>query len=175
MQLFSADATMFSKFFFFLPTKSWKNLPQKLLIIGPNLLFHSPAQPTANSPKSIFHIIKMSRHASVLLSVMHTSLSPQQKTLSRNPCKTLLCAQLLVRYTVASTYHNFYFPMNEMAHNNETFFDQWTESIVIGLPLELKSIKTRLQFKRSQYGLRTFVKIHFWLIDSLYIYVRSPT
>ena len=45
-------------FFFFLPTKSLKNLPQKLLIIGPNLLFHSPAQPTANSPKSIFYIIK---------------------------------------------------------------------------------------------------------------------
>jgi hypothetical protein len=43
-----------------------------LLIIGPNLLFHSPAQPTANSPKSIFHIIKMSHHASVLLSVHET-------------------------------------------------------------------------------------------------------
>ena len=28
-----------------MPTKSWKNLPQKLLIICPNLLFHSPAQP----------------------------------------------------------------------------------------------------------------------------------
>ena len=69
MKLFSADATMFSKRFFFLPTKSWKNLPQKLLIIGPNLLFHSPAQPIANSPKSIFHIIKMSHQASVLLSV----------------------------------------------------------------------------------------------------------
>ena len=74
MQLFSADATMFSNFIFFifLPTKSWKNLPQKLLIIGPNLLFHSPAQPTANSPKSIFHIIKMSHQPSVLLSVLDT-------------------------------------------------------------------------------------------------------
>ena len=70
MQLFSADATMFSKkIFFFLPTKSWKNLPQKLLIIGPNLFSHSPAQATANSPKSIFHIIKMSHQTSVLLSV----------------------------------------------------------------------------------------------------------
>ena len=41
MQLFSADATMFSKFFFFifLTTKSWKNLPQKLLIISPEPFF----------------------------------------------------------------------------------------------------------------------------------------
>ena len=47
-----------------------KKRPQKLLIIGPNLFFHSPAQPTANSPKSIFHIIKMSLQASVLLIVL---------------------------------------------------------------------------------------------------------
>ena len=71
-------------FFFFLPTKSWKNLPQKLLIIGPNLLFHSPAQPTANSPKSIFHIIKMSHQASVLLSV--------EKGL-RHPLLYILCGK----------------------------------------------------------------------------------
>ena len=32
MQLFSADATTFLKYFFFLfPTKSWKNQPQKLV------------------------------------------------------------------------------------------------------------------------------------------------
>ena len=31
MQLFSADATIFSKKIFFLPTKSWKKHPQKLL------------------------------------------------------------------------------------------------------------------------------------------------
>ena len=37
-----------------------------VLIIGPNLLFHSPA----HSPKSIFHIIKMSHQASVLLFVI---------------------------------------------------------------------------------------------------------
>ena len=74
MQLFSADAKMFSIFFFFFffPTKSWKNLPQKLLIIGPNILFHSPAQATANSPKSIFHVIKMSHQASVFFSVGQT-------------------------------------------------------------------------------------------------------
>ena len=42
------------------------NLVKKLLIIGPNLFFHSPAHPTAHSPKSIFHIIKMSHQASVL-------------------------------------------------------------------------------------------------------------
>ena len=60
---------VFKFFFFFFPTKSWKNLPQKLLITGPNLFSHSPAQATANSPKSIFHIIKMSHQTSVLLSV----------------------------------------------------------------------------------------------------------
>ena len=36
MQLFSADATMFS---FFFPMKTWKNRPQKLLIIGPIFFF----------------------------------------------------------------------------------------------------------------------------------------
>ena len=35
MQLFSADATMFfKKINFFLPLKTWKNHPQKLLKIG---------------------------------------------------------------------------------------------------------------------------------------------
>jgi hypothetical protein len=52
----------------FLPTKSWKNRPQKLLIIGPNLLFHS----TAHSPELIFHIIKCREQASVLFSVIMT-------------------------------------------------------------------------------------------------------
>ena len=41
-----------------------------MLIFGPDLFSHSPAQPTANSPKSIFHIIKMFHQASVLLSVV---------------------------------------------------------------------------------------------------------
>ena len=49
--------------------KTLKNGPQKLLIIGPNLFFHSPAQPTAHSPKLIFHIINMSQNSSVSLSV----------------------------------------------------------------------------------------------------------
>ena len=62
---------MFSNLFIF-AAKSWKNHPQKLLIIGPNLLFHSRAQPKANSPKSIFHIIKMSHQPSVLLFVEKT-------------------------------------------------------------------------------------------------------
>jgi hypothetical protein len=35
----------------FLPMKTLKNWPQKLLIIGPNLFFHSPAQPTAHNPQ----------------------------------------------------------------------------------------------------------------------------
>jgi hypothetical protein len=56
-----------------------------LLIIGPNLLFHSPAQPTANSPKSIFHIIKMSHQASVVLSVVR-ALVPDGETISVFVC-----------------------------------------------------------------------------------------
>ena len=47
MQLFSAVATMFSKQFF-CPQK-FEKLPQKLLIISPNLLFHSSALPTAQN------------------------------------------------------------------------------------------------------------------------------
>ena len=45
MQLFSADPTMFSKKCLtdFLPKKALKKWPQKLLIIGPKLFFHSPA------------------------------------------------------------------------------------------------------------------------------------
>jgi hypothetical protein len=56
MQLFSADATVFSKrnSTFFLTPKKWKNGPQKLLIIRLNLFFHSTVQPTANSPELIF-------------------------------------------------------------------------------------------------------------------------
>ena len=53
----------------FCPWKLKKNGPQKLLIIGPNLLFHSPAQPTAHNPELIFQIIKFREQASVLLSV----------------------------------------------------------------------------------------------------------
>ena len=50
--------------------KTLKNGLQKLLIIGPNLFFHSPAHPTAHSPELIFHIIKnMSQDTSVSLSV----------------------------------------------------------------------------------------------------------
>jgi hypothetical protein len=50
--------------------KTLKDGPQKLLIIGPNLFFHSPAQPTAHSPDLIFHIMNMSQDTSVSLSVI---------------------------------------------------------------------------------------------------------
>ena len=56
-------------FLLLLPTKSWKSRLPKLLIVGPNLLFPSLAQPTAQSPELIFHIIKCPEQASVLLSV----------------------------------------------------------------------------------------------------------
>ena len=56
MQFFSADATVF-----FLPLKTWKNHPQKLLIIGPDPFFqycHSahiqPKSPTAGLPYNDF-------------------------------------------------------------------------------------------------------------------------
>ena len=51
MHLFSADSTLFSK--------TWKNRPQKLLIINPNP-FISQSSPgnTAHSPELIFHIMK---------------------------------------------------------------------------------------------------------------------
>ena len=54
MQLFSADAIVFSrKIQFFLTPKKWKNLPQKLLIIHPWLfLCTSPAAQTAQKQKS---------------------------------------------------------------------------------------------------------------------------
>ena len=53
----------------FFAHKKLKNRPQKLLIISPNLFFHSAAQPTAHIPKLIFHIINMSQDSSVSLSV----------------------------------------------------------------------------------------------------------
>ena len=67
MQPLSADLTICSKKFEvnFLPTKNLKNGPQTLLIIGPDLFFHSPAQPTAHSPELIFHIKKMSQDTPV--------------------------------------------------------------------------------------------------------------
>ena len=70
MQLFSADAIVFSKKFsklFFIP-KKWKNGPQKLLIIG--FFPHSLARATAHSPELFFQIMKSQDQASVLLSVM---------------------------------------------------------------------------------------------------------
>ena len=55
MQLFSADAIVFSKKKLknFLTPKTWKNRPQKLLIIAPNFfLCTGPAAQTAQKQKS---------------------------------------------------------------------------------------------------------------------------
>ena len=54
--------------------KTLKNRPKKLLIIGPNLFFHSPVQSTDQSPGLIFHIINTSQDTSVLLSVTINSI-----------------------------------------------------------------------------------------------------
>ena len=48
--------------------KTKKNGPQKLPIIGTNLIFHSPA----HSPELIFHSTNISQDASVSLSVIAT-------------------------------------------------------------------------------------------------------
>ena len=49
---------------YFLPMKTWKNRPQKLLIISPKYFFSSgPAAQT--SQKLIFHIVNMSQDPSV--------------------------------------------------------------------------------------------------------------
>ena len=69
MQLFSAEPTIFSKKkIWFFTHENLKNGPTKLLIIGPNLFFHSRAQPTAHSQELIFHIMNMSQETSVSLS-----------------------------------------------------------------------------------------------------------
>ena len=73
MELFSADAIVFSKiFYFFAPENMKKKRPKKLLIIGPRLFFHSTGPAAQISPESIFHIINMSQDSSVSLSVIMT-------------------------------------------------------------------------------------------------------
>ena len=49
--------------------KSWKNGPQKLLIIGAKLFFHKYDPVAQASPELIFHIINMSQDSSASLSV----------------------------------------------------------------------------------------------------------
>ena len=84
MQLFSADAMVFSKNFrfFFDPEKVKKraskaahNRPRPFYFTAqprPQPTAHSP-QPTAHSPELIFHIMKSRDQTSVLLSVTSTS------------------------------------------------------------------------------------------------------
>ena len=58
MQLISADPRVFLKKK--LPLKTWKNCPQKLLVIGPQSFFFSIANLPKISPNLIFCSIKMS-------------------------------------------------------------------------------------------------------------------
>ena len=69
MQLFSADATIFSKQLnLFFVHENIKNGPQKLLIIGPKSMALRPNGPAAQtSPELIFYIINMSQDTSVSL------------------------------------------------------------------------------------------------------------
>ena len=59
-------------FFFFFSHKNLKKPPSK--VAHQARTFFPTAQPTANSPKSIFHNIKMSHQASVLSSVVRCKL-----------------------------------------------------------------------------------------------------
>ena len=70
MQIFSEDATLFSKknSNLFFAHENIKNGPQKLLIIGPKLFFHKYGPAAQTSPELIFHIINMSQDSSVSLS-----------------------------------------------------------------------------------------------------------
>ena len=102
-----------------LPTKSWKNHSQKLLIIGSNLLFHSPAQPTANSPKSIFHIIKMSHQASVLLFVKPMDAWPC--TMDGRRKKTVHSVQVTNFVLDRLLFFSLHFYLDKMRLNKCTF------------------------------------------------------
>ena len=62
MQLFSANATIF--LFSFLPMKTCKNCPQKMLVIGPKKFF-STVMSCPYGQKVKIHIIDMSQDTSV--------------------------------------------------------------------------------------------------------------
>ena len=71
MQLFNADAAIFSKKkqIYFLPMTTKKN-PQKVLIIGPKLFFHKYSSAVQTSQELSSHIIKYREKAYVLSSVL---------------------------------------------------------------------------------------------------------
>ena len=72
MQLFSADAMVFSKRFwhFFWTRKSEKTCLKSCSYLAQPLFSHSPGQTTAHSPELIFHIMKSRDQTSVVLSVL---------------------------------------------------------------------------------------------------------
>ena len=70
MQLFSADATMFSKFcLFFFDHKKLKNPPQKVAHNRPRPFFFSAAPTAQNSPELHFRFINSSIQSSLLRSL----------------------------------------------------------------------------------------------------------
>ena len=76
MQLFSADAILFSIFF---ALENIKKRPQKLLIIGPKLFFSCTGPAAQTSPELILHVINISQESSVLLSVVETFAMLQKR------------------------------------------------------------------------------------------------
>ena len=60
MQLFSADAKVFSKKKIFLTPKKWKNWPQKLLIIGPDPFISQSSPEHSPQPRIDFSYYEIS-------------------------------------------------------------------------------------------------------------------
>ena len=78
--------------------KTLKNGPQKLLIIGPNLFFHSPAY----SQELVFHIINMSQDPSVSLSVATTIIKMFRAFKKFLGWKILLKEKLQIKFNCSS-------------------------------------------------------------------------
>ena len=69
MQLFSADATIFSKKKKKFVHENIKKWASELLIVVHKLFFHMYGPAAQTSPELIFHIINMSKDSSVSLSI----------------------------------------------------------------------------------------------------------
>ena len=78
MQLFSADAMIFSKKNFF-ALENIKKTPLKVAHNRPQAFFHKYGPAAQTSPELIFHIIKCREQASVLLSVEYIMVSEKSK------------------------------------------------------------------------------------------------
>ena len=83
MQLFSADATMFSIFFFFFDHKKLKKPPQKVAHNRPRPFFFSAAPTAQNSPELHFRFINSFIQSSLLRSLLKVSKFRKQIMVSK--------------------------------------------------------------------------------------------